>query len=240
MPDEYRVGDQFKNEWERIRDKVDGVRGPFVNNSPTAISHGDPQPFMPDLVSPVPNRIQPILLVSVITSQPGRYNAKTISGGANKNASGGLVLSDVGTAASSNNCVAWNLREIGHGGSSQGHAINLSDNSQCVVMAWATATIDQTTSLPIYLVGADPGVTFRVDLTETSGSLGNASSASSWEYTANVPGTSVTLGTSLSPEASRENGTYAAATKGLAYYNASGTLVLYSANEVCGTTSCSS
>jgi hypothetical protein len=178
-----------------------------------------------------------VQISSIIGSQPGRYNGKTISRGTNASASGGLVLTDIGIVASSENCIVWNLREMGHGDSSHGHAINLSDNAQCVLSALPGGS-DSASGKPILLVGCDPGAIFRVDLSQTSGSLGNKTTPSTWVYTAKIPGTSTALGTSLTPEVARTNGTFAAATKGIGFYNASGAFVLFYAAEVIGTSGC--
>ena len=82
-------------------------------------------------------------------------------------------------------------------------------------------------------------VFFRVDLTQTGGSNGTKTTAASWTYTAKKQGDStVTLGTVLAPERTRENGTRTAATKGSGYYNNAGDFVLAEAWESHGTGGC--
>ena len=222
----------FISECNRVRDKVDNISGRGVRNSHTSISIDSPD----DGGDVWPNQSpwKPVQLTSIISSEPGRYNGKSISGAAKNNATGALAVADIGTVAGMEDCIVWNLRETGHGG----HAINLGDNAQCVLLGlfWG---MDKNSKKPIFMVGADPGVFFRVNLTQTGGSLGNKTTKSSWTYTANIPGTSTALGTSLSPETGRTNGTLAAATKGVGYYDASGTFVLYSAAELIGTAGCS-
>lgn len=72
---------------------------------------------------------------------------------------------------------------------------------------------------------------FPVDLTQTGGSAGNATTTCTFTYTVKV-GT-VTLGTSKSPTFARPaKGKMVAATKGTAYYDTSAALVLYQVDEV--------
>ena len=81
------------------------------------------------------------------------------------------------------------------------------------------------------------GTTLRVNLSQTGGSNGNASTAATWTYNVtDVFGGS--LGTAMSPEFPRPKGTMTAATVGLGYYNTSGDFVLYQAAEKPGTGSC--
>ena len=177
-------------------------------------------------------------VTSTISNEPGRYNAKSITISGNNNASGGLVLSDIGTVASSETLIAWNAREISHGDSSHGHVINLNDPGQTVNSGRPIGT-DQASGKTIVLINADPGVIFRVDLTVNSGgTIGTDTTSSNWQYSAKIPGTSVVLGTNLSPEWGRTNGSYGPAGLGMGYYNASGTFVLLMANELPGTSHC--
>jgi hypothetical protein len=85
---------------------------------------------------------------------------------------------------------------------------------------------------------AQPGILFAVTLSQTGGSNGNKTTAASWTYTVtSLAG--VQLGTSKSPEWPRPNGTMTAATKGLAYYDNDGALVLSVAFEQPGSGGCS-
>lgn len=86
--------------------------------------------------------------------------------------------------------------------------------------------------------GPRPNVLFAVTLSQTGGSNGNKTTAASWTYTVtSLAG--VQLGTSKSPEWPRPNGTMTAATKGLAYYDNDGALVLSVAFEQPGSGGCS-
>lgn len=80
-------------------------------------------------------------------------------------------------------------------------------------------------------------IVFPVDLTQTGGSNGNKTTAATWTYTVNdLDGNE--LGTAVSPLKVRPNGTMTAATKGIAYYDEDGNLVLYDTNERYGTGGC--
>lgn len=90
-------------------------------------------------------------------------------------------------------------------------------------------------SNPLYVCAAAMGM-FPVTLTQTGGSNGNKTTAASWTYTA-ASLSGETLGTSLSPQWPRPNGTMTAATAGLAYYD-SGSVVLAIAFEQPGSGGC--
>lgn len=182
-----------------------------------------------------PSRFRPCQITSTIANEPGRYNAKSITIKINTNASSGLLLSDLGTLASSEDTIVWNLREIAHADSSHGHAINLNDPAQTTVWGIPTNASDQTAQKPIVLCGADSTGLIRVSLSQTGGDQ-----TVGYRYTVNILGTSVAIGTNLSPEyrpfplSGGSSGLYlsgTAATLGIAYYNAGGTCVLYSADE---------
>jgi hypothetical protein len=89
----------------------------------------------------------------------------------------------------------------------------------------------------LFVVPGPPGVLFRVTLAQTGGLNGNKTTPASWVYTA-VDLDGVTVGTNLSPERARENGTRSAATMGTGYFNTAGTFVLAEAWEPHGTGSC--
>jgi hypothetical protein len=82
-----------------------------------------------------------------------------------------------------------------------------------------------------------PGVEYRVNLTQTGGSTGTQTTTASWVYTAALL-SGANVGTSLSPEDPRPNGTRAAATAGIGYFNASNVFVLSRAFEKPGTGHC--
>lgn len=79
--------------------------------------------------------------------------------------------------------------------------------------------------------GVKPWETFAVDLSQTGGSAGDASSEASFTYTVNdLDGNE--LGTSVSPEHARPSlGALVAATKGMAYYTAGAELKLLWTDE---------
>lgn len=81
--------------------------------------------------------------------------------------------------------------------------------------------------------------TFNVVLSQTGGSNGSASAAATWTYSATltVGGSSVTLGTGLSPTWPREYGTRVAATAGLGEYTGTAFTLLV-AFEKPGTGTC--
>lgn len=97
---------------------------------------------------------------------------------------------------------------------------------------------------PVNLVGPRPQfrapipayVIFRVNLTQIAGSIGSLVAHPSWTYDVYWPWddeSEVKLnGTPLTPEKGRAvYGRHLAASHGLAYYDKSGTLVLYEADE---------
>jgi hypothetical protein len=92
---------------------------------------------------------------------------------------------------------------------------------------------------PVFTITAVPlGIIFAVNLTQTGGSNGNASTSATWTYTAKTLDNSTTLGTVLSPQKSRPHGTMTAATLGSGYYNSSNAFTLYEALETPGTGTC--
>lgn len=107
------------------------------------------------------------------------------------------------------------------------------------------AEVDKSSPAKVrYVVVGPPmldGVPFMVDLTQTGGSAGDASTLCSFTYTVKRIGSTVTIGTSMSPEASfarTHKMTASAASRGQAYWHA-GALVLTIAYEVAaGTKPC--
>ena len=86
---------------------------------------------------------------------------------------------------------------------------------------------------------AAAGVLFAVSLTQTGGSNGDKTNAATWTYTVKTLG-DIELATGKSPQQTRPNGTMTAATRGLAYYDADGSLMLAWAFETPGTGACAS
>lgn len=88
----------------------------------------------------------------------------------------------------------------------------------------------------LYRNGIPAFVHFAVDLEDDGGGTGDATNPADWTYTVTLAG--VELATGASPERPRENGTRAAATKGVAYRGAGGAIFLADAYEEPGTGSC--
>jgi hypothetical protein len=89
----------------------------------------------------------------------------------------------------------------------------------------------------VELTPAAPGVHFYVALTQTGGSNGTDTTAATWTYTA-VSVTGAPCGTAMAPDRPRGFGTFAAATKGVGYYDNSGDFKLADAYETPGTEEC--
>jgi hypothetical protein len=173
-----------------------------------------------------------VQFTSVITSQGGRYNGKTITQPIS-NPSGDLALTDFGSVASSENIEIWNAAEI----DTSFHFINFGDVGQQVYWVPVISS-NATTGKPIGMVTVQPGPMFPVALTQTGGSNGSQTTQATWTYTANNL-TGDTLGTVLSPQWPRQqNGELNAATAGVGYYDVTGTFVLSIAYEYAPTGPC--
>lgn len=85
-----------------------------------------------------------------------------------------------------------------------------------------------------------PGALFEVALTsDGTGSLGNDASKSSWKYNLkDLNGNQLNSGGGVAPDVGRINGTFAAASYGIAYYDFTDNLHLLCAFELPGTTHC--
>jgi hypothetical protein len=91
----------------------------------------------------------------------------------------------------------------------------------------------------VYTFAAAPGQSarFEVTLSTDGGTDGNSSTAPTYTYTVTALN-GETLGTTIGVDWTRQNGTFAAATKGVAYYTSAGALVLAESNEVRTVTAC--
>jgi hypothetical protein len=147
MPTEYVIGDTFAQEWNRIRDKIDGVAGDGVANSPTSVSHGQAGP-------PTPSKGGQVIYIAKITGTPdgsstsGRYKASIIYG-VNNNDPGNLTLTDLGQV-STQDIEVWNMAEIVSGSSS----LATGDPVPVVLFGY-----NKTAGMPIYMCISAPGGT---------------------------------------------------------------------------------
>lgn len=110
MPIQYVIGEEFINEFNRIRNKVDGAKGPGLHNTPGALSYGSDDPSVDG--RPKTDQIISFKIIAAIGGSPGRYTANPYYGFTN-NAPGTLAGSDLGSLGS-NVCEIWNLAEIGN------------------------------------------------------------------------------------------------------------------------------
>lgn len=109
MADNFRITQQFVDEFNRLRAKVDQMTGPGLDNSPTSISHAtDAQPHQ------VGDGLELTrIIIDGPTADAGRYRylGKIYYGGLS-NQPTDLSTSDLGTA-STNQVEIWNFAEIG-------------------------------------------------------------------------------------------------------------------------------
>ena len=128
---------------------------------------------------------------------------------------------------------AANLKEI----VSQAESLS---NGTIVYVMELPASVGATT--PNYLIlGSSAASLFPVTLTQSGGSNGSQTSAASYTYIVkSISGTTLgTTGTTpIQPIWARDFGLVTAATHGTAYYDNSGNLVLYQADEVYQTSGC--
>ena len=104
----------------------------------------------------------------------------------------------------------------------------------------ASSSNSQVGNLYVEFDEAKPGGLFPVNLTQSGGSNGSASSTASYTYNATdaFTGNSISGGP-FSVTWNRRNGLVNAATHGTGYYNSSGTFVLWEADEQIQTDTCS-
>ena len=98
----------------RVVRKVETMKGPGIVNNPAGIAFY--QPPAPRQVIQQGARFVTFKISSVVTSQTGRYNAKTFSGGIDAAATGNLAEADLGTLAEEDDAVVWHPAEISGAG----------------------------------------------------------------------------------------------------------------------------
>lgn len=109
------IGEAFEQEFNRIRDKVDGTTGPEVNNSSHSITHTPRQPGEDGRGWPPSVEIKITANITISSANAvGRYNGKLFTGFSNNNPTN-LVESDLGKL-STNLIEVWNIGEINGGG----------------------------------------------------------------------------------------------------------------------------
>jgi len=178
-------------------------------------------------------RVTPISDASVLLSITAIVGAANYTVGAysitgsDVPSSGNLTASDIGTAGSGN-AIGVDLNELGR-------TVPYNYTGQLVR---GNLLRTNTTGTKVYTFQAAPidGIAFEVTLSNTGGSNGSSTSAASYTYTATAPN-GQTLGTGLSPDRARKNGTRAVATKGTGYF-LTGTFHLLDAFEKTSTVTC--
>lgn len=215
----YQVTEAGERELERMRRKIDGVSGPTVVNTPTSISVG---------IGSGGNRAinfgaeSPILVTITSTGSNGATWKR-------------LIPPSTGVAAA--------LMDGGASDEDYGPAFNSDGATQSTIAAsgvdgahvWLhLRSDDQGNVVPTYQ-GGGAYLEF-VNLQQTSGSVGNKTTASSWVYTVKSS-SNVTITTGASPLFGRPNGTLGAASYGFGYWSA-GSFTLVYAHEVPGTGGC--
>lgn len=108
--------------------------------------------------------------------------------------------------------------------------------------SWTGSASVLPTDTPIFTFEfVKPRETFEVDVVQTGGSNGTATTQASWTYRVNVVGGTTQIGTALSPVFKGPRlsaGLVTAGTTGIASYTAAGVLRLLEVNEVHGTNAC--
>lgn len=170
--------------------------------------------------------------VSSVATKDGTYNGKSATRNTtafDETTAGALSVATYYAFASTEDCVLVNFFETGTGS----HILPV----DCVVFGW----IQGTTSSGKPLIELDhffAGV-FQVAVTQTGGSDGSASTAASYTYTVKTQDSVTTLGTGVAVTGPRPKGLTNVGTVGLAYYDSSGALKLWSAGETPTTAACS-
>jgi hypothetical protein len=216
MPDIYFVTEQGERELERIRDKVAGLSGPRVSNTPTGIAIGNNRATNKDIAG----RQWPILVTVTSTGSNGatwKEVTPTTAGGVEL-VDGGLTDEDLGAAFELNG----DIDSVNAGSGTTGAQV------------WLQLRPDSNGAIVPMFDGAVRG--FVVNLSGPTGSNGTQTSAPTYTYTVKTVG-GTQLGTGMSPEVSRPYGAVTAAAKGLAY-RYGGTVHLLIAFEVPGSGNC--
>jgi hypothetical protein len=237
---EYDLTELFA-EFRRLKHKVDTLSGDGVVNHHDSIIVGNPQP---QTTLPIYYKQPSIVLIQEpISGMQGRYKGLAFVPSLNANPTGNLSFNDFTNIPGSfdttqENCFVYNPAEMCAG---MPYICTLGESyNNPFVPAWqfGRVTISGVT-WPVYIPiwGTSQGV-IHVGLTCTNPSAnGTNTSAPGYVYSAG------SLGTGLSPEVGRQNGTFTPATKGIGYFiyedgPAEQLFVLYACNEVKGTNAC--
>jgi hypothetical protein len=109
----YIIGDEFRREWERLRNKVDSLRGDGVTNNPRSISIKSTG----GSVAPTVSKNSAAILVLKVTgnaSGAGEYNARSVTGACTADPSANLTAPPTGmTVATADDLLFLNLPEAG-------------------------------------------------------------------------------------------------------------------------------
>jgi hypothetical protein len=122
---------------------------------------------------------------SIVSGQGGRYNGKILTYGANGAASGNLAAADIGTPSATENCIIWDLSEIG--GST--HNITLANDAEATFIGHLLC-YDSTTKKPIIAVkagGTPTGSTTSPTTIGQSSEGGDAALTNTWTKTSGNP-----------------------------------------------------
>jgi len=203
-----------------MRAKLDGVSGPNTSNTPTGIAIGENRIRNGRIAVPE----EPILVTITSTGTAGATwkQLTPASDGTVALMTGGLTNEDYGPAFEVNGSTTGVTGASGTGGAH----------------VWLHFRPDTNGAIvPTFQGGLVQLIPVR--LSQTSGSLGNKTTASNWVYTVKDITDTTTIATGKSPLVARPNGTLAAATYGVGYFNPDGTgFVLLYAYEIPGTGGC--
>jgi hypothetical protein len=162
--------------------------------------------------------------VSSNCTKSGTYNGKSATRNAtefDETASGALSIATYYDFASAEDQVLVNFFETG----TDSHILPVN----CVIFGWrkgATKSSKPIIELDHFFAGV-----FQVACTQTGGSDGSATTAASYTYTVKTQDGVTTLGTGVAVTGPRPKGLTNVGTVGIAYYDSSGALKLWSAGE---------
>jgi hypothetical protein len=229
------------DEWARRLPKMWRWMRSFRIDGPGVSTKNTDETFTASIVKPANRTTTGVTVIaakltSAVSGRIGWYNAKSAQGKAKSDATGDLAETDITPSwATSEDLLIEYVPDIGAAVASIDDFTDLTK----VIVQGLVVGADTATGKRIVLVagGSPTGILFAVTLTQTGGSDGTTSTAATWTYTVtSLGGTS--LGTSKSPEWPRPYGKMTAATKGLAYIDTDGAVVLSVAFEKPGSGSC--
>jgi hypothetical protein len=126
-------------------------------------------------------------LMDKVAGQAGRYNGRFRSGKLKLDATGNLVAGDVGDRSAADDCIVWLMPDIRLGVHSQ----IITGTARPVLRGDLSGSIDEASGKPIVVVSTGDTDLWLVDLVQTGGSAGNATTAATFTYTAKRRGTDV-------------------------------------------------